>query len=109
MLRRSNLRLAPGKLAPRIDQVNRVNQTTTLVALITSSVFIGALGLGTGSFDESIGQETGQLWRVQLLDLFFNQHIILIQMMENLVDNLLLLRRTGPAKVIGANVEPFVN
>lgn len=101
------------KLAMRIDQLERVKQAATLIALITPSVFI--LTSWACAFHETICQETVLatssvirltvwLYRRPLVEV-----LVLVQLEEDVLCDIRLLLCWCPTPLIESNVEPLIH
>ncbi len=76
-------------------------------------VTLVSLGRSLTSFTladhKSISQKHRASATVKLFDWFFFKQVILIALLEDILHNFLMIRMTGPSKMIIRNIEPLVN
>ena len=80
---------------------------TTLVALISSCILVGAQR--ALSLDEAIGQEGVVCFAVGLDGCLFLQEAVLVEFCEDVLSNVCLLGGGGATEDVEANVEPLVD
>ena len=95
------------ELATGIDQLEGVQEPSTLVALIAAGVVVGALG--AYSLHKSIGKESLVLLAIRLCGSALLKETIIPELHEDLLHNLGLLLGRGAAEVVKANLEPVVH
>lgn len=93
--------------ALRVYQVNSIEQFSTAIALITSSVKETAQW--TSSSHKSISQESFAWWAILLLYNLFVSISLFFKIQENLLANLCLLLCRSSSKGFHITVEPLIN
>ena len=95
------------ELAPRLDEIERVKQMATLVALVSSCVLVAAQR--ALALDETIGQKGLVLLTVRLNGGALLEEAVLVELGEDILGDFRLLVRRCPAKDVESDVEPLVD
>lgn len=85
----------------------RVEEFTTFVALITSSLLV--LAMRTCSCDKSISQKQVTNLAIALCHLFFWYSFVFVDIKEDFLSNFSMPLCTCPSEVVKANIKPFVD
>jgi hypothetical protein len=95
------------ELAAGLLQLQRVEQMTALVALVSSCILVGTQR--AFSLDKAVGQEGVVCFAVRLDSCLFLQEAIVVEFCEDVLSNVCLLGGGSAAEYVEANVEPFVD
>ena len=93
--------------AAGIDQLGRVQKGLAAVALVSSC--IRASAVRAGSLDKAVCEEAVALGAVELLGLFLRDVSVGIAALEDVLDDLGLLRGRCASEVVEIDVEPLVD
>ena len=107
MLRLTLLWRALAQLALGLFELDRIEQLSALVALITTCVVI--VTLRTDTIHVAVRQESLTGATVQLAHRVLFQILVVIELEEYVLRNIRLLRRRRTSKVIKPNLEPFIH
>ena len=107
VLARDDARHGARELAPRVDELRRVEQRAALVALVATGVLV--LALGAGAHHVPVREELPELVAVQLLLCLLLQHAPLVEVPEDFLCNLRLRARARAPKVVEIDHEPLVH
>jgi hypothetical protein len=95
------------ELAARVDQVKRIEEVTTLVTLVSTSIIV--VTAGTLTLDITISQERTVLLTEGLLSGALAEEAVLMQALEDRLRDLGVLFCRCATEVVEADVEPFVH
>lgn len=87
LLRSPDDRRCAAQLTPRTNQFDCVDELSTGVALVTSSIFKATAGVGTRSFDESVGQVSITFLAEQLIHWLLLHVSVGVNFFEEFLDN----------------------
>ena len=107
MLRLTLLWRALAQLALGLFELDRIEQLSALVALITTCVVI--VTLRTDTIHVAVRQESLTGATVQLAHRVLFQILVVIELEEYVLRNIRLLRRRRTSKVVKTNLEPFIH
>jgi hypothetical protein len=95
------------ELASWVFQLESFEEMPALVALITSGILV--VTQRTCAFNETIRQEAFMCLTVRLCGRLLLQVAVFVQLFENVLSNVCLVLGRCAAKMIEADVEPFVD
>jgi hypothetical protein len=95
------------ELAAGVDEVEGIEEVTTLVALVSTGIVVVAAGAFT--LNITISQERAVLLAERLLGGALAKESVVIEALEDGLGDLGVLLGRGAAEVIESDVEPLVN